>query len=87
MALFGHGTCVSGSVRHRYGRHKQGRTGLGYTWTASESRERRVLEGSQMRFGSFVFPVSHTPERDGAVIDDTLEEIELAEALGPTPFG
>jgi hypothetical protein len=40
-----------------------------------------------MRFGSFVFPVSHTPERDGAVIDDTLEEIELAEALGPTPFG
>ena len=35
-----------------------------------------------MRFGSFVFPVSHTPERDGVVIDDTLEEIELAEELG-----
>ena len=35
-----------------------------------------------MRFGSFVFPVSHTPECDGAVIDNTLEEIELAEELG-----
>ena len=35
-----------------------------------------------MRFGSFVFPVSHVPENDGAVIDRTLEEIELQESLG-----
>ena len=35
-----------------------------------------------MRFGSFVFPVSHVPENDGAVIDSTLEEIELQESLG-----
>ena len=35
-----------------------------------------------MRFGSFVFPVSRVPENDGAVIDRTLAEIELQEALG-----
>ena len=35
-----------------------------------------------MRFGSFVFPVSHEPERDSAVIDSTLEEIVLAEEIG-----
>ena len=35
-----------------------------------------------MRFGSFVFPVSHVPENDGAVIDQTLAEIELQEAFG-----
>ena len=35
-----------------------------------------------MRFGSFVFPVSHTPENDGVVIDNTLREVELAEELG-----
>ena len=35
-----------------------------------------------MRFGSFVFPVSHNPEKDGAVIDSTLEEIKLAEDIG-----
>ena len=35
-----------------------------------------------MRFGSFVFPVSHHPENDGAVIDDTLAEIELQDAMG-----
>ena len=35
-----------------------------------------------MRFGSFVFPVSHQPERDSAVIDITLEEILLAEEIG-----
>ena len=35
-----------------------------------------------MRFGSFVFPVSHTPANDGAVIDNTLREVELAEELG-----
>ena len=35
-----------------------------------------------MKFGSFIFPVSHNPENDGAVIDDTLAEIELQESLG-----
>ncbi len=35
-----------------------------------------------MRFGSFVFPVSHQPENDSAVIDSTLEEIVLAEQIG-----
>ena len=35
-----------------------------------------------MHFGSFVFPVSHHPENDSAVIDSTLEEILLAEQIG-----
>ena len=35
-----------------------------------------------MRFGSFVFPVSHHPETDSAVIDSTLHEILLAEKIG-----
>ncbi len=35
-----------------------------------------------MRFGSFVFPISHTSENDGVVIDNTLQEVELAEELG-----
>ena len=35
-----------------------------------------------MRFGSFVFPVSHRPENDSAVIDSTLDEIVLAEQIG-----
>ena len=35
-----------------------------------------------MRFGSFVFPVSHEPEKDSSVIDSTLDEILLAEQIG-----
>ena len=35
-----------------------------------------------MRIGSFIFPVSHHPHNDGAVIDTTLQEIELAERIG-----
>ena len=35
-----------------------------------------------MKFGSFIFPVSHNPENDGAIIDSTLAEIELQESLG-----
>ena len=35
-----------------------------------------------MRFGSFVFPVSHEPEQDSAVIDSTIDEMALAEAIG-----
>ena len=35
-----------------------------------------------MRFGSFVFPVSHQPENDSTVIDSTLDEIVLAEQIG-----
>ena len=35
-----------------------------------------------MRFGSFVFPVSHHPENDSAVIDSTMDEVILAEQIG-----
>lgn len=35
-----------------------------------------------MRLGSFIFPVSHHPHGDSAVIDSTLEEIDLAEHIG-----
>ena len=35
-----------------------------------------------MQFGSFVFPVSHHPENDSVVIDNTLAEISLAEEIG-----
>ena len=35
-----------------------------------------------MKFGSFVFPVSHEPGRDGAVIEGALAEIELQDAIG-----
>ena len=35
-----------------------------------------------MRFGSFVFPVSHSPNSDSAIIDSTLAEIELQDSLG-----
>ncbi len=35
-----------------------------------------------MQFGSFVFPVSHHPENDSTVIDNTLAEISLAEEIG-----
>ncbi len=35
-----------------------------------------------MRFGSFVFPVSHHPDNDGAIIDSTLAEIELQDEMG-----
>lgn len=35
-----------------------------------------------MRFGTFSLPISRDPASDGAVIDQTLREIELAEELG-----
>lgn len=35
-----------------------------------------------MRFGSFIFPVSHDPDRDSYIIDSTLDEIELQDSLG-----
>ena len=35
-----------------------------------------------MRFGTFVFSISHDPGEDHQVIDNTLREVELAEALG-----
>ena len=35
-----------------------------------------------MRFGSFIFPVSHDPRGDGAAIDAALREVELADAMG-----
>ena len=36
----------------------------------------------RMRFGSFIFPVSHEPDKDSAIIDSTLGEIELQDSLG-----
>ena len=35
-----------------------------------------------MKFGNFLFPESRDPAHDGAVIDDTLREAALTEALG-----
>ena len=35
-----------------------------------------------MRFGSRVSPVSHNPDDDGDVVDRTLREVELSEAVG-----
>ncbi len=35
-----------------------------------------------MHIGSFVFPVSRDPNNDSAVIDSTLQEVELAEHIG-----
>ena len=35
-----------------------------------------------MRFGSFVFPVSHDPDQDSSVIDSTIDEMVLAEEIG-----
>jgi alkanesulfonate monooxygenase SsuD/methylene tetrahydromethanopterin reductase-like flavin-dependent oxidoreductase (luciferase family) len=35
-----------------------------------------------MRFGTFVFSVSSDPQRDHQVIENTLREVELAEAIG-----
>jgi alkanesulfonate monooxygenase SsuD/methylene tetrahydromethanopterin reductase-like flavin-dependent oxidoreductase (luciferase family) len=35
-----------------------------------------------MRFGTFVFSISHDPQEDHQVIENTLREVELAEAIG-----
>src|SRR5579884_1652477 len=35
-----------------------------------------------MKFGDFLFPDSRDPERDGVVIDETIAEAKLADALG-----
>ena len=35
-----------------------------------------------MKFGNFLFPESRDPARDGAVLDDTLREAALTDALG-----
>jgi alkanesulfonate monooxygenase SsuD/methylene tetrahydromethanopterin reductase-like flavin-dependent oxidoreductase (luciferase family) len=35
-----------------------------------------------MRFGTFVFSISHDPSEDHQVIENTLREVELAEAIG-----
>jgi alkanesulfonate monooxygenase SsuD/methylene tetrahydromethanopterin reductase-like flavin-dependent oxidoreductase (luciferase family) len=36
----------------------------------------------RMRFGTFVFSISHDPKEDHQVIENTLREVELAEAIG-----
>ena len=35
-----------------------------------------------MRFGTFVFSISHDPKEDHQVMENTLREVELAEAIG-----
>ena len=35
-----------------------------------------------MKFGNFLFPDCRDPERDGIVIDETLREATLSDALG-----
>jgi alkanesulfonate monooxygenase SsuD/methylene tetrahydromethanopterin reductase-like flavin-dependent oxidoreductase (luciferase family) len=45
----------------------------------------RALHGMErliMRFGTFVFSISHDPSEDHLVIENTLREVELAEAIG-----
>ena len=42
----------------------------------------KPVGNKHMWFASFVFPTSHHPENDSAVIDSTLEEILLAEEIG-----
>ena len=37
---------------------------------------------ARLKFGDFLFPDSRDPERDGAVIDETLREARLADELG-----
>jgi alkanesulfonate monooxygenase SsuD/methylene tetrahydromethanopterin reductase-like flavin-dependent oxidoreductase (luciferase family) len=37
---------------------------------------------ANMRFGTFVFSISHDPKEDQQVIENTLREVELAEAIG-----
>lgn len=43
--------------------------------------DRGVVE-ARVKFGDFLFPDSRDPERDGAVIDETLREALLADELG-----
>src|SRR5436190_18174356 len=42
----------------------------------------RQSEEPGMKFSTFLFPDSRDPERDGAVIDETLREARLADELG-----
>src|SRR5271170_5005549 len=40
------------------------------------------MRGRPVRFGNFLFPDCRDPERDGAVIDETLAEARLSDELG-----
>jgi alkanesulfonate monooxygenase SsuD/methylene tetrahydromethanopterin reductase-like flavin-dependent oxidoreductase (luciferase family) len=40
------------------------------------------MEKARMRFGTFVFSISDDPRQDHQVIENTLREVELAEAIG-----
>ena len=40
------------------------------------------LEGRRMKFSNFLFPDSMSPADDGRVIDETLQEARLTDALG-----
>src|SRR3981189_2587443 len=41
-----------------------------------------IEKGWPVRFGNFLFPDCRDPARDGAVIDETLAEARLSDALG-----
>jgi alkanesulfonate monooxygenase SsuD/methylene tetrahydromethanopterin reductase-like flavin-dependent oxidoreductase (luciferase family) len=43
---------------------------------------RRGLEASRMKFSNFLFPASMSAADDGRIIDETLQEARLTEALG-----
>src|SRR5579871_6046192 len=45
-------------------------------------RDRAAERRRAMKFGTFLFPDSRDPGRDGKVIDETLHEAALADALG-----
>src|SRR5919109_2246365 len=50
---------------------------------ALSRREReRAIGRIRMRFGTFVFSISNDPKEDYLVIENTLREVELAEAIG-----
>src|SRR5918999_518087 len=49
---------------------------------ASPDRREIVSGRMSMRFGTFVFSISHDPQEDHQVIENTLREVELAEAIG-----
>ena len=40
-----------------------------------------------MRFGHFFYPMNFDPSRDHQAIEDCLQEAELVEELGMTPYG
>jgi alkanesulfonate monooxygenase SsuD/methylene tetrahydromethanopterin reductase-like flavin-dependent oxidoreductase (luciferase family) len=60
-----------------------GRTRRGIAWKAAPlDAAVQQRKGRRMKFSNFLFPDSATPDDDGRVIDETLQEARLTEALG-----